>query len=70
MINYAQWQRLRSSPADHNEYLKLKLPEAWELPCRHYTFSLSEEKSSQCSIFNGDKTNGGKNEKNSIRLMV
>ena len=57
MINHAQWQRLRSSPANHNEYLKLELSEAWEPPCRHCTLSLGEGKSSQCFIFNGDKTN-------------
>lgn len=25
-----EWRRLQNSPADHNEYYKLKLPRAWE----------------------------------------
>lgn len=50
-IQLAQQRRLMISHAEHNEYIKLELPGAWESPSSYSTLSLGEGKSSQSFFF-------------------
>lgn len=54
-IYHAQWWRLRVSPVEHNEYLKLELQGAWEPPCKCSPLSFGEGKSFQGFVFDGDR---------------
>ena len=59
LIQHVQRQRLKVNPIKYNEYPKLELYGAWEPLCMCSSLSLSEGKSSQGFVSDGDKTNCG-----------
>ena len=51
-----EWWRLRSSPADRNEYIKLELPGAWEPPDNSGPLSIDKEEAPKFGCPHGKQT--------------
>ena len=69
MIIVQRW-RLQISPTKRNESHKLELSGAWELTCSRCPLSLGEGKSSQDFVFDGNKTNCGRDAMDTRRLTL
>ena len=59
-----------TSPAEHNESIKLELLWAWEPNGSGSTLSFSEGESSQCFVSDGDKAIRGRDEKDTSGLTI
>ena len=67
---FVQRRRLRISPIERNESHKLELSGAWEPTCNRCPLSLGEGKSSQDFVFDGNKTNYGRDVMDTRRLTL
>ena len=65
-----QWRRLRISPAEHNDSHMLELSGTWEPTCSQCPLSPGEGKSSSGFVFYGNKTNCGRDVKDTRRLTL
>ena len=66
---FKRW-RLRSSPAEPNNYLKLELPGAWEPTCSRSSFSVGERRGSQSFVSYEDKAIHGRDATDSGRITI
>jgi hypothetical protein len=62
------WRRLRSSPADRNEDLKLELSRAWEPSDNSRPMPFGKGKVSHNGFLNRDQTSKGKNGENPMQI--
>ena len=67
---FVQWWRLQISTVEHKESHKLELSGAWEPTCSQCPLSLGEAKSSQDFVFDGNKTNCGRDAMDTRRLTL
>ena len=70
MLIKSKRRRLRSSPTESNESLKLELSEAWEPMCNWCILSSCEGKRSQGSVLDGNKKISGRNAVDIGRLTL
>ena len=66
---FKRW-RLRSSPAEPNDYLKLELSGAWEPSCSRSSLLVGERKGSQSFVSYGDKAIHGRDATDSGRITI